>query len=71
MCIRDSDHLVHAFICSGVDDGGLADAEVALLGRGLDLGFIADQDDIHQVFLEKAVCRLAVSYTHLDVYKRQ
>ena len=52
------DHLVHAFICSGVDDGGLANAEIALFGRSLDLGFVADQDDVHQVFLEKTVGRL-------------
>ena len=47
-------HLIHAVIGRGVDDGRLADAEIALFRGSLDLSFITDEDDVHQVLLEKA-----------------
>ena len=47
-------HLVHAGVCGGVDDLGLADIEAVFPGGGVDLVRIAHQDDVHQVLLDEA-----------------
>ena len=48
---HDGDHLVHAFVGLGVQDGQSVDVKIPGRGGGLHLLGIAHQDDVHQVVL--------------------
>ena len=50
-------HFVHAGIGCRVDDLGLCNVEAALFCCGLNLVNIADENDVHQIVLDEAVCR--------------
>ena len=68
MCIRDSDQLV---IAHDVSAGCLSSSGSSALGNGADADGLAGAVGQHDSAADLLVSVTAVSYTHLDVYKRQ